>query len=222
MKKLNYLVLPLLAVPFLASCGCSKTNYKVSESEFNSAIALEGVKYVQNRSLVKKGNEEVEADATVQISPTACYLENEVSQANNKSKPSTYSKLVGEDSVTYTQKYEGGDWSEDKTITLSDARRNNIFFVPADASIKLTLEDLLKTDLKFADYTYIAKDKAYFAYYEDSKTNEDTSGTNVYISFRNKKITSAKFEMLKPDGSLFTSGEFTYTYKTLTPKDPRK
>ncbi|MCQ2794110.1 MAG: hypothetical protein MJ207_01925 [Bacilli bacterium] len=220
MKKINYFVLPLLVMPFLASCG-SKCE-KITEQEFNDAMAMKGVEYLQahvrlDQTTIFEGETATETmNDTELLSPGVFYRVTEETNSSNKAEK-TYDEVYStgnKEACEYIERFaKDGKFSAPTHITPKDVEYYPDYFsTPQDFEMSSSLE------LSFKDFTY-TNDGYVF--------NIDEQGMKLDISlfFANKRLTkyTLSTDMIEARKvHIIADSSVEFAYDKIVPADPSK
>lgn len=218
MKKLNYLVLPLLVVPFLASCGCSKAKCeKVTEQEFNDATSIKGVEYLQvhqNVTLTQTYGGETKSqtmNSTRLMSPGVYHRIDEITEEGEEDGYKEIYSTGNAEACDYIERdSKKGSFSESKHLIKDDEDYEEYFTVPQYFSVPLY-------GLTFQDFTYTNDGYVY---------SGDKPGYSIDMSiyFAKKKVTKLIMnnKITAESYSSTSEGTVEYTYNETVPADPSK
>lgn len=201
-KKLSYLLAPLAVIPLLFSCN--KVDTKVTEEEYNDAIAFKDVQYLQtNMSDVSSSGTNI--NDLAKLAPNVFY--EKIQGAFEIYSTASEDRL----NVTYIERAnEESPFSEPVTVSMEKAKDDEYYADPIDMSLK---KSYLK-DVSFDKFNY-AKGVYTYDYLTD-----DGDIYSWQLSFNNKKI--AKFNLYAKTEQNEENIEMTFTYNKIVPKDPSK
>ncbi|MCQ2794948.1 MAG: hypothetical protein MJ214_01900 [Bacilli bacterium] len=207
MRKLGLLMMPLMAVSLLASCGNKDPEpepqptdeHVVNEQEFNNACSFKDITYLQLNYY--DGGEKL---VVKEMSPKVYHYVSSSEEINSYSE--TY---VGKNNDgTYDEYYR---YSKTRLFSLRKNVGEDAFITPQSDDVNI-LSQIDKLGLSYNSFTYNKEIESYAA--------STTSGTiNLTLKFNNKKVVSYA---IKTNENENYSTEFIYSYEEKTPKLPDK
>lgn len=194
MNKLKLLVAPLLVLPFAIGCNNAKPNpCYVNQSEYEHAISLEGVEFLQVEQVNKKNKKTIN-----EFSPTVYHM---------KSENTGVDKYIVKDGNVYNKysRVNDGEWKYTPNVDAHE------FLTPQthdEISPKRYLDAL--GVVYGQNLNYDASKGIYLA-----RIEVEGATIEVEVGFYNKKIISLEYSFSETDGD-----RYTYAYKNKTPDLP--
>lgn len=195
MKKLVFGTLALLSLPFIIGCT-PQTSYVVNEQEFNNALSMEDVQYLQLKETSSTQNITIE-----ECSPTVYHTKSE-------SPDSYYEEFVSREPNDVYYRYEC--FEKGKGFTKEIAASNE-FKTPqtTDNNISRILINLGASS--FSQYKFDGTNR-----YTAIVHNVGDYTTTIWLTFVNKKFNSLSYQTsVSP-----MVYEYVATYNNVTPTLP--
>lgn len=211
MKRLSFIIMPMLALTLLASCGAN--DYQVNEEGFTKALKFTDVKYMQTTAKIEVADPQagtsLSYDISGEFSPTVFHS----IEVNTYKKGAEIYELYDEEFIvknsdntydSYWRTSRDGEYSKKKTEA-------KYFKTPEQLEL---MTQLTENGLTYKSFTF-NKDKGNKYFSTPYKVGE----VDIYtvLSFNKGKLISCNEE----DGQGVAVDSTTYAYEEKTPQIPQ-